>query len=91
MDSPKLGTDVLYTLNEGDIETIRQLVPRISSAAGPALNQPSAGEQYPAKIVRCFLGSAAVNLRVFLDGGATAELWATSRVEGTEPGSWQSA
>lgn len=89
MDSPKLGTDVLYTLNEGDIETIRQLVPRINSAAGQNLNQPTAGEQYPAKVVRCWPNSSAANLKVFLDGGATAELWATSRVEGTGPGTWQ--
>ena len=80
---------VLYTLNEADVEQIRQLVPRVNSAAQQNLNEPNAGDQYTAVVVRCWPTSSAVNLKVLLDGGSGAELWATSRTVGTGPGTWQ--
>lgn len=48
-------------------------------------NQVSEGDIYPALVVRTF-GGTTVNLHVLLDGNDT--YWATSRVEGDNPGQW---
>jgi hypothetical protein len=48
-------------------------------------NHASAGDVYPAMVVRTF-GGPAVNLQVHLDG--TDTYWATSRTEGDGPGTW---
>lgn len=48
-------------------------------------NSASAGQQYPALVVRCF-GGDAVNLKVQLDGSDT--YWATSATPGDGPGHW---
>lgn len=82
-----LGQTVHYTLTEHDVAAISVLVPSINQAAGQNLNTPRPGDVYPAMVVRDW--GAAVNLQVFLDGAAC--YWATSRVEGTEPGTWQRA
>lgn len=48
-------------------------------------NHATAGDTYPAVVVRTFGGPAA-NLKVMLDG--TDDYWATSRSEGDQPGNW---
>lgn len=48
-------------------------------------NSASAGQQYPALVVRCF-GGDAVNLKVELDGSDT--YWATSATPGNGDGHW---
>jgi hypothetical protein len=77
---------VRYTLNEHDVQRADQLVPRLNASAEQNLNKPHVGDEYPALILRDFGGSA--NLKVFLDGGAGAELWVTSRAEGAGEGKW---
>lgn len=49
-------------------------------------NRATAGDQYPAVIVRTWHDGSAVNLQVHLDGNDC--YWATSRDEGTGPGMW---
>ncbi|MEU8196355.1 hypothetical protein AB0C10_21465 [Microbispora amethystogenes] len=53
-------------------------------------NHAEAGQVYPALVVRVFPGGTEVNgvcnLQVHLDGNDT--YWATSRVEGDQPGTW---
>ena len=49
-------------------------------------NQASAGDVYAAVIVRTFGPGSTVNLKVLLDGND--DYWATSRMEGDEPGQW---
>lgn len=50
-------------------------------------NTVSEGDEYPLVITRVWTGDhASVNGQVLLDGNDT--LWATSVVEGTEPGTW---
>lgn len=50
----------------------------------------SKGQLRPAVIVRCW-SDTCVNLRVLLDGDNDdgAQEWATSRIEGTDPGTWR--
>lgn len=48
-------------------------------------NAVTEGDEYPAVVVRTFLGTT-VNLKVHLDGND--DYWATSRSEGDEPGNW---
>lgn len=81
---PTVGRHVLYTLSGHDADTIT--VAR--KAAGPHLvqgNSVDEGQVYPATVVRTF-GGDHVNLQVMLDG--TDVYWATSRAEGTGPGTW---
>lgn len=89
---PTIGLIVHYTLNEHDAEAINRR--RQDAADAPAAktgfvahvgNHASAGDTCPAMVVRTFGGPAA-NLQVVLDGNDT--YWATSRVEGTDPGTW---
>lgn len=82
----RLSQWVLYTLSEHDVRRADQLVPRLNSAAEQNLNKPQPGDVCPAIVLRDFGGS--VNLRVYLDGGAGAELWVTSRAEGEGEGKW---
>lgn len=78
------GRVVHYRLSEGDVEAIRanRLRAGITSAQS---NEVYAGDTYPAMVVRTWGGPAA-NLKVELDGYDT--YWATSRVEGDQPGTW---
>lgn len=92
MQKPTIGRIVHYTLSEHDAEQINRrradfaaASPANTSFVGHVGNHASAGDAYPAMVVRTFGGSAA-NLQVFLDGNDA--YWATSRTEGTEPGTW---
>lgn len=85
-------TIVHYTLTEQDAEAINRR--RQDFAEAPKVNSGHqahvgnfvvVGETFPAMVVRTFGGSAA-NLQVFLDGNDA--YWATSRVEGSDPGTW---
>ncbi|MDT0306878.1 hypothetical protein RM780_07860 [Streptomyces sp. DSM 44917] len=80
---PTPGLIVLYKLSADDVAQITQ---RIKDAEPrPFVNPLEAGAIVPAVVVRVWpVGSA--NLHVLLDGEIT--LWATSRSEGTEPGTW---
>ena len=82
--SPTVGRIVLYTLNDGDASIIQS---RRSERAITG-NCVSAGDVFPAIVVRVFPGATngVCNLQVILDGEDT--YWATSRVEGTEPCTW---
>lgn len=79
--TPTLGRIVLYTL--GDSEAA-ELVKKYGDQIGRTLNQPRAGQAYPAMIVAVF-SDTCVNLRVQLDGEPT--YWATSRTLGE--GEWR--
>lgn len=85
--STLLGEFVLYTLSSDDVRVIDQVVPRINAAAGLNYNPVQVGDVYPALVVRD--NGTSANLKVQLDGGATAVHWATSRVEGDELGQWR--
>jgi len=100
---PTIGRIVHYTLTEQDAEAINRRradfaafqrshahphEPGQPGATGHQAhvgNPAAAGQVFPASVVRTF-GGAAVNLQVQLDG--TDTYWATSRVEGAEPGQW---
>jgi hypothetical protein len=79
--TPSIGRIVHYQLSQDDaiVVTNRRL------QTGVVGNHVAAGQTYPAMVVRTF-GGTTVNLRVVLDGDDL--LWATSRVEGTEAGTW---
>lgn len=85
---PSIGRIVHYTLSEGDVARINDLVPQSDHPGHIRRNTVSAGEVYPAMVVRVFNGmtSSNVNLQVFLDGAAA--YWATSRTEGPDAGCW---
>lgn len=78
------GRTVLYRLTEDDARQIT----RRRTDSGVTGNFVSEGDRYPAVVVRIFAGNPAdvCNLKVLLDGDDT--YWATSRHEGTEPGTW---
>jgi hypothetical protein len=79
---PNPGDFVSYTLNDGDVQAINDYLP-----PGPLRNSVHAGDVYPAMVVRVFDPTVTTsNLQVFLDGACT--YWATSRVEGDQPGTW---
>lgn len=82
-----MGRIVHYRLTESDAEQIDRERVTFQHAAVPDLhwNYAEAGEVYPAMVVRAF-GDTHANLQVMLDGNDT--FWATSRPEGTEPGTW---
>jgi hypothetical protein len=82
---PTVGRIVNYKLNEGDVAQIDANLPIHSSDVHR--NAVKAGDVYPAKVVRVFDPSTStVNLQVSLDGDCL--YWATSRVEGDQPGQW---
>ena len=76
---PSIGRIVHYVLTDADASAI-------NGTARPC-NAASAGQVYPALVVRTF-GGTAVNLQVFIDGGFSH--WATSRPQSAEgtPGAW---
>jgi hypothetical protein len=49
-------------------------------------NSVTAGDYYPAMVVRTWPGSISHNLQVFLDGCDV--YWTTSRTEGDQEGQW---
>ncbi|HEY9354265.1 MAG TPA: hypothetical protein VIP28_13475 [Nocardioides sp.] len=79
---PSIGRIVHYKLSEGDVAYIQSKHQDRSSC-----NQASAGEMYPALVVRVWGSGESVNLQVFLDGDCS--YWATSRVEGDAAGTWR--
>lgn len=81
---PTPGRIVLYRLTEDDARHITQQ----RAHNGQSGNYVREGDRYPAIVVRVFSGNPddVANLKVFLDGEDTH--WATSRHNGTEPGTW---
>lgn len=101
---PSLGRIVLYRLHAQDAEQINRRRNDFSATTIATLGQVtwpggpgrsghighygstvSEGDVFAAVIVRTF-ESAPVNLKVLLDGND--DYWATSRLEGDEPGQW---
>jgi hypothetical protein len=84
MPHPTICRTVLYRLSEDDARHITETRAR----NGVTGNAVDAGQVYPAVVVRIFPGNPrdVVNLTVLLDGPDSH--WATSRHEGTEPGTW---
>jgi hypothetical protein len=80
--TPTIGRIVHYTLTEADASVINK---RRADSDDHMGNHASAGDTYPAVVVRTFGGPAA-NLKVLLDGTDTH--WATSRCEGEGAGFW---
>jgi hypothetical protein len=102
MPTPTIGGLVHYQLSSDDADKInrrradfaeflrRRPVPSEETGyVGHVGNHVRAGEVYPAMVVRTWEGVnyPGVNLQVTLDGNDT--YWATSRVEGEQPGEWQ--
>lgn len=84
---PTIGRTVHYKLNDGDVAYIDDRTPIHAGDKGVHRNSVKAGDVYPAVVVRVFDPSTTTaNLQVFLDGDVA--YWATSRVEGDEPGTW---
>lgn len=81
---PTIGRIVHYKLTSSDVAIINQQDPHQPSRRNPV----SEGQVYPAMVVAVFGNGEHVNLKVFLDGGPSAECWATSRPEGDAPGTW---
>ncbi|MEV7684454.1 hypothetical protein [Streptomyces bungoensis] len=96
MPQPTPGRTVLYRVTESDASDInrrRKDIHESRSAdsrtgfVGHVGNHVTAGDTFPAVIVRVWNETTVTcNLRVLLDG--TDVYWATSRAEGTEPGTW---
>jgi hypothetical protein len=102
MPTPTIGRIVHYKLSEQDAQEInrrRADYHRFMASGhkdswvatghvGHVGNHVRAGEVYPAMVVRTWEGVnyPGVNLQVTLDGNDT--YWATSRVEGEQPGEW---
>lgn len=94
--APTVGRIVHYKVSEYDADQIngrRQDFRESRSAAertgfvGHVGNGVNAGDVFPAMIVRVWdAPQTTVNAQVFLDGNDS--FWATSRAEGTEPGTW---
>lgn len=100
---PTIGRTVLYKISTADAESINVRradyrafeaghkhphepgTPRASGHIAHVGNAVAEGDEYPAVVVRAF-GGTTVNLQVSLDGNDT--YWATSRIEGDEPGQW---
>jgi hypothetical protein len=96
---PTPGRIVHYRLSAHDVEQItrrrtdsRSIAARIDTKEWPlgaqahVGNPPVEGDYVPMLIVRTWDGSPSVNGQAFLDGNDV--LWLTSKLEGTEPGTW---
>lgn len=79
---PSLGRIVHYKMSDWDVDALR------ASDPSTHRNAVVAGQVCPAMIVRVWgeTETSAVNLQVYLDGDCS--YWATSRVQGDEPGQW---
>lgn len=91
MPKVSVGRIVHYRLNDADVAVIRGQRGQLATALGvheSAIgNSVTAGDVYPADVVRVFdEKSGTANLHVKLDGRDA--YWATSRREGSEPGTW---
>ena len=80
-----IGRMVHYTVSEQDVEQIMRQRTAGKSIAERMMVQVHVGAVYPAMSVSVWSPSSA-NVQVFLDGNDV--FWATSRSEGTEPGTW---
>ena len=80
---PTIGRTVHYVLSAEDAQLINER--RKNEFTDSHGNQAADGDVCAAVVVRTF-GSSTVNLQVLLDG--TDSYWATSRMEGAEPGQW---
>src|SRR5207248_5047211 len=94
---PSVGRIVHYRLTQLDVDVInrlradamKHLPAHQEHADGTQIhvgNSVAAGDVYPLVITRVW-NEHGVNGQVLLDGNDT--YWATSRVEGDEPGQWQ--
>lgn len=79
-----IGRIVHYRLSEWDV---RDADLHSGKPAGVALNGLKAGDYCPAMVVRTWPGSAAVNLRVMVDGPVST-MWKTSIAQGDGEGQW---
>lgn len=87
MTQPTIGRTVLYKLGAADVDHITAARAKRSESSLSIGNAVSAGDVYPATIVRVFdPRSGCANLQVTLDGIDT--YWATSRVEGDGEFNW---
>jgi hypothetical protein len=82
---PSIGRVVHYQLSEDDAQLITH---RRQTVQGLHGNFAQAGQIYAATVVQVWETNpnGACNLQVHLDGTDTH--WATSRTEGTAPGTW---
>lgn len=76
------GRTVLYKLSSADALAIG----RARAFGYIEGNTVAEGDVYPATVVQDWGGPIEVNLKVHLDGHD--DFWATSRTEGSEPGTW---
>ncbi|MFI1371356.1 hypothetical protein ACH4UY_05000 [Streptomyces longwoodensis] len=93
---PSIGRIVHYKVTAHDAEQINRRrkdfhesrsADEHTGFVGHVGNGVAEGDVFPAMIVRVWAESTVtVNAQVFLDGNDT--YWATSRAEGTEPGTW---
>lgn len=93
---PSIGRIVHYTLSADDADQINRrradFDERRSASAragfvGHVGNRAAQGDRFPALIVRVWdEPQVTVNAQVFLDGNDV--FWATSRAEGSAPGTW---
>jgi hypothetical protein len=96
MPQPTIGRTVLYQVTEYDANDINRRrkdwhqskgAQNRAGVVGHVGNHVEAGDVFPAVIVRVWNeATVTCNLRVLLDG--TDVYWATSRAEGTQPGTW---
>lgn len=95
--TPSIGRVVHYRLSKSDAQEINKRRKRFQGAPAQVWgfqahvgNRASAGDVFPAVIVRVFGdnpgANTTVNLQVQLDGNDT--YWATSRARGEEDGQW---
>lgn len=86
MTQVSLGRKVHYKLSADDVAAIDADFPM--DAGGHRRNPVREGQLCAADVVAVFEASTdnTANLQVQLDGNVT--YWATSRREGTEPGTW---
>lgn len=93
---PSIGRIIHYALSQQDAEAINRRRKDFHDSRGAAErsgfvghvgNHADEGDVCPAVVVRVWDESTiTLNLQVLLDGNDT--YWATSRAEGTGPGTW---
>ncbi|MFF8408972.1 hypothetical protein [Streptomyces omiyaensis] len=94
--TPAIGRIVHYRVSEAEADAVNRRrrdfhesrnAAALTGFAGHVGNRVEPGDVFPAMIVRVWDESTVtVNLQVLLDGADT--LWATSRAEGVEAGTW---
>jgi hypothetical protein len=87
---PTIGRVVLYRLDAGDVAGIEERRAKLAEVLGvhtSALGNPvTAGQQYPADVVRVWSDTGPIQLQVRLDGSDS--YWATSVAEGDGERQW---